>query len=52
LVYRTTKVACDDGEACARPLPNHLVKTMLWVATVLVVVAFSWPFIAPIILRS
>src|SRR5258708_269668 len=26
LVYRTSKVACAEGEVCARPLPNWLVK--------------------------
>src|SRR5881392_2364400 len=26
LVYRSSKLACADGEVCARPLPNRLVK--------------------------
>src|ERR1700755_2898422 len=26
LVYRSSQVACADGEACARPLPNPLTK--------------------------
>src|SRR6202049_4621218 len=26
LVHRTSKRACADGQACARPLPNRLVK--------------------------
>src|SRR5881296_3641220 len=26
LVYRASKVACADGEACARPMPNRLVR--------------------------
>src|SRR5437764_14881115 len=26
LVYRLPTVACVDGEACARPLPNRIVK--------------------------
>lgn len=50
LVYRKPKQACDDGMACARPLPNRLVKTMLWLATVLVLIAFAWPYIVPLIL--
>src|SRR6266702_395595 len=33
LVYRSSKLACADGEACARPLPNGLVKTSLILAT-------------------
>ena len=50
LVYRKPKIACADGSACARPLPNRLVKTALWGATALVVLAFLWPFIVPLIL--
>src|SRR5262245_5014212 len=26
LVYRSSKLACGDGAACARPLPNKFVK--------------------------
>src|SRR6266487_621372 len=37
VVYRSSKLACDQGEACARPLPNQLVKAALIVATVLVI---------------
>ena len=50
LVYRKPKVACAEGEACARPLSNYLVKVGLWSATVLVILAFSWPAIVPLIL--
>lgn len=50
LVYRKPKQACADGTACARPLPNRLVKGVLWVSTALVVVAFAWPWIVPLIL--
>jgi len=50
LVYRKPKIACAEGSACARPLPNRLVKTALWGATALVVLAFLWPFILPLIL--
>lgn len=50
LVYRKPKVACAEGEACARPLPNRLVKAALWFATVLVILAFLWPAIVPLIL--
>jgi len=51
LVYRKPKQACDDGMACAQPLPNRLVKSMLWLATALVVIAFAWPYIVPLILN-
>ena len=49
LVYRKPKVACADGSACARPLPNRVVKGSLWIATALVLTAFAWPLIIPII---
>jgi hypothetical protein len=41
-----------DGEACARPLPNRTVKTSLVLATILVVVALGFDFIAPLFLNS
>src|SRR5580704_9469594 len=32
LVYRSSTRACADGEACARPLPNRIIKTSLILA--------------------
>jgi mercuric ion transport protein len=52
LVYRSSKLACVDGEACARPLPNRFVKTGLILATILVVAALAFDFLAPLILDS
>lgn len=51
LVYRKPKIACADGEACARPLPNLVVKSALWFATALVLLAFAWPYLVPLILE-
>src|SRR5271169_5935318 len=45
LVHRASKRACVDGEACARPLPNQLVKAVLIVATILVMVALGFDFL-------
>jgi mercuric ion transport protein len=50
LVYVRPKQACADG-SCARPLPNRLVKSSLWMATVLVVVALAFDSIAPLLLN-
>ncbi len=50
LAYRKPRIACAEGEACARPLPNVIVKSALWLATVLVVLAFAWPYLVPLIL--
>ena len=50
LVYRKPRVACAEGEACARPLPSMIVKTALWFATALILLAFAWPYLVPLIL--
>lgn len=50
LVHRASKRACAEGEACARPLPNRFVKVVLIAATVLVIVAFGFDYVAPYVL--
>jgi mercuric ion transport protein len=52
LVRRASKRACAAGEACARPLPNRLVKGMLVIATVLIVAAIGFDLLAPLLLNS
>ena len=52
LVYRSSRLACADGEACARPLPSRIVKAGLVLATILVVAALGFDFIAPLFLNS
>lgn len=51
-VYWKPKRACAVVGACARPLPNGLVKTGLWIATVLVVIAFVFDYLAPMLLGA
>ena len=48
MVYRKPK-ACAEGEACARQLPNRLVKSALWASTLLIVIALFWSWIAPVV---
>ncbi len=48
LVYRKQE-ACSDGAICAKPLPDRLVKSALWVSTVLILIALFWNWIAPVI---
>lgn len=48
LVYRKPK-ACTQGETCARPLPNRVVKSGLWISTILIVIALFWNWIAPVV---
>ncbi len=50
LVYVKPKAACADG-SCARPLPSRLVKSSLWIATVLVAAALAFDFVAPLLLH-
>ncbi|MCI0599136.1 MAG: mercury transporter MerT [Beijerinckiaceae bacterium] len=52
LVYRPRKVACAEGADCARPLPNHIIKASLILATVLVAGAIAFDLLAPLILNS
>ncbi len=49
-VYGRPKVACAEGDACARPLPKRLVKTALWSATVLTIAALVYPYAIPYLL--
>src|SRR4029077_3627961 len=52
LVYRSGTRACIEGETCARPLPNRIVKASLILATILVAAALGLDFIAPFLLTS
>jgi mercuric ion transport protein len=49
LVDVRPKQACADG-SCARALPGRVVKLSLWIATVLVVVALAFDYVAPLLL--
>src|SRR5439155_24247238 len=44
LRYRSKKMACADGEVCARPLPNRVVTIGSILATVLVIAALALDF--------
>ena len=52
LTRRDSKFTCADAETCARPLPSRLVKVALVVATILVVAALGFDFLAPLLLNS
>lgn len=49
LAYRSRKIACAGGEVCTRRLPNRMVTTGLVVATVLVLGALAFDFVAPLV---
>jgi mercuric ion transport protein len=52
LTPRESKRACAEGEACARPVANRLVKAALIVATLLVVAAIGFDFLGLLFLNS
>ena len=49
LVHWTSKLACAEGGACARPLPNRTVKAGLIIATALVIAALGVDFLSPLL---
>jgi mercuric ion transport protein len=52
LVYWNSERTCPDGVACARPLANRVVKFGLWTAAVLVAAAFTFDYVAPVLLGA
>jgi mercuric ion transport protein len=50
LVYVRPMQACAD-DSCARPLPSRIVKSSLWIATVLVVAALAFDYVTPLLLE-
>jgi len=49
-VWRSAKAGCAADEACAQPLRTGIVRTMLIAATLLVIAALGFDYIAPYIL--
>jgi mercuric ion transport protein len=52
LVYWKPRAACADGSYCARPESSRVAKIGLWSASMLVVVAVGFPYIARAFLGS
>ncbi len=51
MVYRKRPaVECAPGTYCAIPLSDRINKIVLWLASVLALVAFAFPYLAPLIL--
>ena len=48
-VYWKRKKAYAVGTACANPVPSRIVKRMLWGATLLIPLALTFPYFAPVI---
>ncbi|SED99607.1 mercuric ion transport protein [Rhizobiales bacterium GAS191] len=46
-VYRKSKtVDCVEGSYCARPSSNRIAKLGLWTATILIIIAVGFPYVA------
>lgn len=52
LVYWRPRYACTSDAACSRPLPNRIVKTMLWLAVVLLGINLALSYGATFLLDS
>lgn len=49
LVYRASTKACAASEACARPLPNRLIKVSLVSAALLIAAAIGFDLLGPLL---
>ena len=47
-VYVRRQPVCDDGSFCARPASSRIAKSALWVGTVLIVLAMTLKWWAPL----
>lgn len=50
LSYRSRRAGCAEGTVCARPLPRRFVNIGLAAATILVIGAVAFDFLAPFFL--
>ncbi len=51
MTYRRPRLAdCAEGAPCPRRAANRFTKGMLWTASLLVVLALAWPYVAPVLL--
>jgi mercuric ion transport protein len=50
-IYRKPKAsACEVGSYCSAPISDRINKITLWSATILVVAALAFPYVAPALL--
>lgn len=52
LVYWKPAQACAGGTACVRPISTRIVRLSLWVATLIVLAAFGFDYVAPLLLGT
>ena len=49
-VYFKPKAACEEGSYCATPTSDRVVKTALWIGTVLFIAAVAVNLLTPLLL--
>ncbi len=47
-VYRKREAACEESSYCAAPASDRIAKAALWIATILVLLALTIDFWAPL----
>lgn len=52
LVFWKARQARAESTTCVRALPNKTVKVALWGATLLVIAAIAFPYVAPLLLST
>jgi len=52
MVYGKPKAACLPGSSCAKPASDRSVKLSLWTATVIIVAALAFPYVAPLFIET
>lgn len=45
-VYRSPARQCEEGTYCAKPSSSQLLRLSLWLATILVIAAVAFPYVA------
>lgn len=47
-IYRPPAAACEPGSVCALPRANRLYRIVFWVVSAIVLLAFAFPYFAPL----
>lgn len=51
MVYRKPRQTCVEGSYCVRSESGWVAKIGLWLATLLIVAAMAFPYVAPLVLE-
>lgn len=48
-IFRPRQLSCEQGRVCARPSVNKAYKILFWVVAILVLIAFAYPLLMPLL---